>query len=175
MTKDASAIGPGDTQDAWRILSEAASALEKLDSYGVDVGQVVELVRARKELRGIPVSVFNPDLGALESIVKYMREELLLGYDAIAALLGRNPGPIGVTYRRAKRKFSGRLDCSSEEVVPFSVLDSGNLSVLESVSMYLAQQGHDWHAIARLMRRHDKTIWTVLDRAKKKMKGVRAK
>lgn len=157
--------------DVNRLLAEAADALERLDSLGVAPDDVLRVVSARQDVRGVPVSVFNSRLGALESVVKYLREELLLSYDSIAVLLHRNPGPVGVTYRRAKKKHGGRLDVSADETVPFSVFGDGLLSVLESIAYHLALQGHDWHEIAHIMCRHDKTIWTVLDRAKRKLRG----
>jgi hypothetical protein len=153
-----------------RLLSEAASALERLEQAGVGAEEVLRVVQRRQDVEGVPVSIFNPRLGALESIVKYMREELLLDYGSIARLLGRNEGPVGVTYRRARVKMSGRLDIGGGEAIPFDVLSDEKLSVLESIAYYLAKQGHDWHEIAQMMCRHDKTIWTVLDRAKRKLR-----
>jgi hypothetical protein len=162
----------GFDRDVQRLLGEVAGALERLSDLGVGVEKAVQLARARQQ-RGIPVSIFNEHLGALESVVKYMREELALDYHSIAVLLGRNPGPIGVTYRRSKKKFASGLDTSSKESIPFEALrankDTG-LSIFESLAYYLAKQGYDWHDIARIVCRNDKTVWTVLDRAKKKMR-----
>ena len=156
-----------------RLLDTAGAALSGLSELGVRPEEVWRVLEKRKQEAGIPVSIFNTRLGALESIVKYMREELALDYCSIARMLSRGEGPIGVTYRRAKRKHAGRLDVSADDVVPFSVLCGGRLSVLEGISYHLAKQGHDWHDIARIMCRHDKTIWTVLDRAKRKMRAKR--
>ena len=155
-----------------RLLDSVGAALCELDRLGVKSDEVVQLARARRS-RGIPISIFNPYLGALESVVKYMREELLLDYGSIASILGRNKGPIGLTYRRAKKKLKVRLDKSSKQSIPFDALRANkknDFSVFESLAYYLAKTGHDWHDIARIMHRHDKTVWTVLDRAKRKLK-----
>lgn len=157
------------------LLKSLGAALEGLSERGIEPKQALEL--AGRE-RGIPLSIFSTELGALESIVKYMRDELLLDYATIAALLGRNEGPVGITYRRAKKKSVSRLDTSSKESIPFEALRANSkmgLSVFESLAYHLAKQGHDWHEIARIMHRHDKTVWTVLDRAKKKMRRAGAK
>lgn len=159
-------------RDVQRLLDSVGAALDGLSDLGIRPEQAVQLAKAR-QCRGIPISIFNPHLGALESIVKYMREELLLDYNTIAGILGRNPGPIGVTYRRTLRKLKGALDTSSNGSIPFEALRANQakqLSVFESLAYHLAKQGHDWHDIARIMHRHDKTVWTVLDRAKKKMR-----
>jgi hypothetical protein len=160
----------GNSRNVQSLISSVAGALDALGSQGIPSQQVMRIVAARS-CAGVPISIFNSRLGSLESIVKYMREELLLDYTAIACLLSRGEGPIGVTYRRAKRKLPGRLDVTSKDTVPFSVFENHRLSVLENISCYLAEQGFSWHEIAAVMHRHDKTIWTVLYRAKKKMKG----
>jgi hypothetical protein len=145
------------------LIAGIGRALEILDrNYGIKPSQALSIAESRKDA-GIPVSIFNSKLGALESIVKYMREDLLLSYANIGKLLGRNAGPIGVTYRRAVLKMPGKLDSSSEIILPFSILGNDKLSVLECISSYLVKQGKDWHEIAKIMHRHDKTIWTVLD------------
>ena len=172
-----------------RLLDSVGAALHGLSDLGISPDKVLGLAKARQS-RGIPISIFNPHLGALESIVKYMCEELLLDYGSIASILGRNEGPIGLTCRRAKKKLKSRLDKSSEtsktkkvlgvdskrgqQSIPFDVLRANpknNLSIFESLAYHLMKNGHDWHEIARIMHRHDKTVWTVLDRAKRKMGG----
>ncbi len=155
-----------------RLINSLSAVLGELESRGVEVQDALGAASSRQ---GIPVSIFNPHLGALESIVKYMREELLLDYGTIASMLGRNPGPIGVTYRRAKNKLGEALDISSKEKIPFEALrakETKHLSVLESLAYHLAKQGYDWHEIAQIVCRHDKTVWTVLDRAKRKLGQV---
>jgi hypothetical protein len=157
-------------RDVQKMLNQVGAALDILSRHGIRPEQAIEMAKARKEERGIPLSIFNPDLGALESIVKYMREELLLDYRTIAQILHRNEGPIGVTYRRSRRKLTGKLDVLSRETIPFDIFKNRKLSVFENIAYYLAKQGNDWHKIARLLHRHDKTVWTILDRAKKKMR-----
>ena len=154
-----------------RILLNIGSSLDILDrKYGMSVDQVIKSVKLAKSCAGIPISIFNSRLGALESIVKYVREELNLDYLTIAKMLNRNEGPIGVTYRRAEKKFKGSLDISSREFIPYSVFGNSRLSVFESLAVYLKAQDYDWHEIAHILHRDDKTVWTVLDRAKKKMR-----
>ncbi|MBN1544877.1 hypothetical protein JW898_05455 [Candidatus Woesearchaeota archaeon] len=157
------------------LLSSLGAALRGLSERGIDPGRALKLACND---RGIPVSIFNPELGALESIVKYMREELLLDYRTIASMLGRNEGPVGVTYRRSLKKSRSRLDITSKESIPFDALRANSkigLSVFESIAYHLAKQGRGWHEIANIMHRHDKTVWTVLDRAKKKMRKATAR
>lgn len=157
-------------RDVEKLIGSLGAVLGELQSRGVGASDALMLANLQ---RGVPLSVFNSSLGALESIVKYMREELLLDYVTIARMLGKNSGPIGVTYRRSLVKLKKSLDTSSKESIPFEALRENSakgLSVFESVAYHLARQGHDWHEIARILHRHDKTVWTVLDRAKRKMR-----
>ncbi len=160
--------GQGTERHIQRLLCSVGTALEELSKLGVRPEEAMQLARARR-MGGIPLSIFNPHLGALESIVKYMREELSLDYASIARIMHRNEGPIGVTYRRAKAKHDRTLSITSAEHIPFDLFSNQKLSVFENIAYYLAKQGHDWHDIAMILHRNDKTVWTVLDRAKRKM------
>lgn len=53
--------------------------------------------------------------------------------------------------------------------IPVSILKDRSLSALEAISEYLKETlNMNYHEIAVLMNRDDRTIWTVYDRAKKK-------
>ncbi len=54
-------------------------------------------------------------------------------------------------------------------IIPVSVLSNRSLSLLESVIEYLKDsQGMNYHEIAVLLNRDDRTIWTCYNRACKK-------
>jgi len=117
--------------------------------------------------KGIPISIFNKKLSALESIVKYLREESEMSYKEISNILKRNPGPIGVTYRNAKKKFPSKLDISSHQLIPFSAFKQ-KLTIFESLVLYLKENNFSFKRIASLLSRNYRTIWTVYNRAKTK-------
>lgn len=53
--------------------------------------------------------------------------------------------------------------------IPVSILKDRRLSALEAISEYLKETlNMNYHEIAVLMNRDDRTIWTVYNRAKKK-------
>jgi len=121
----------------------------------------------------IPVSVFNNEnLSSLETIVKYLRENLLLSFKQIAALTNRNHIALAVSYRNARKKQEEKFE---EEVSPYSIpitiLQDRELSVLENISCYLKDSfGLTYHRVATLRNRNDRTIWTVYQGALKKRK-----
>jgi len=117
-------------------------------------------------LKGVPLSAFNPKLSIQETIIKYLREDLRHSYNTIGKTLHRNPGPIGVTYRNAKRKMPGRLDLSSPDLLPLDIF-SNKMTTFESVVFYLKEtKGYPFKDIAKLLHRNYRTIWTEWNRAK---------
>ena len=153
------------------------STLNYLKKQGLSPKDIIELVKKLlrvevKEEVKVPISVFNNDkLSGLETIVKYLRENLLLSFKQIASLTNRNNVALAVSYRNARIKLEAKFVV--EEISPYSIpvkiLQDRNLSVLENIVSYLKDTfGLAYHKIALLLNRNDRTIWTVYQRAKKK-------
>lgn len=120
----------------------------------------------------IPVSVFdNEYLSALEAIVKYLRENKSLKFSEIARLISRDQRAIGVTYRFARKKMTTIIRAPVVKYsLPLSVVADRKLSVLEGIVYYLKKKySLSYHDIALLLRRDDRTVWTVYKRALKKL------
>ena len=138
-------------------------------SYNEIIGQVAPDKKESKEEDGIPISVFNPTLGALESIVKYLVEEKQFSHKEISTLLNRDPRTIWSTYNKAGSKLKQKLDTGSQLKVPFSVFTPRKHSILESLVIYLKTELDMFlHEISVILCRDDSTIWTAFNRAKKK-------
>ncbi len=126
------------------------------------------LKQERGQKDTIPISIFNTELSTFESIVKYLREEKEYSYKKISEILKRKTGPIGVTYRNAKKKFSAKLDVSDTSIViPFSIFKQ-KLTILEAVVLHLKESDLTFGKIAKLLKRDYRTIWTVYSRARRK-------
>ena len=125
-------------------------------------------ISTSKEIK-IPLSIFNEILGPLESIVKHLKEDVNLSYDEIAKILYRNKGPIIVTYRNSIKKLKSKLDIQSDFFIPVSIFSNLKLSILEIIVKYLKEELNlNYHNIAVLLKRDDRTIWTVYNRSLKK-------
>jgi len=163
------------------IEKKLLDTLNYLKEQGLSSEQILEFVNkslklpkapAKEEVK-VPLSVFKNDyLGSLETIVKYLRENLLLSFRQIADLTNRNEIALAVTYRNARKKLDAKF---AEEIspysIPVSILKDRNISVLENVVFYLKNNfGLTYHKIAVLLNRNDRTIWTVYQRAIKKKK-----
>ncbi len=161
------------------VEKRVLDTLSYLKGQGLGSEEILSLISKAlnvpsKEEISIPISVFNNEhLGSLEAIVKYLRENLLLSFKQIASLTNRNEIPLAVTYRNAKKKLEARFVVHeiSPYAIPASILKDRNLSVLENIASYLKDTfGLNYHKIAVLLNRDDRTIWTVYQRARKKKK-----
>jgi len=99
-----------------------------------------------------------------------LKENTEFSYNEIAELINRNDRTIWVTYRNASRKLRGRLTVRKGLTIPVSVIANRKLSVLEAVVTYLKQFKLTYHEIAIMLKRDERNIWTVHNRAKKKWK-----
>ena len=140
------------------------------EKCNIQSNDIIKLLKENEQTQ-IPCSIFNKKLGCLESIVKYLREEKELNYEKIASLLFRKPGSIGVSYRNAKRKYSERFNLDSKYNLSINIFSNTGLSILENITFYLKNH-YDltFHKISVLLQRDDRTIWTVYNKAIKKLK-----
>ena len=160
------------------IEKRLLGTLNSLKEQGLSSEEIINLINkilkvpVKEEVK-VPLSVFQNDyLSSLETIVKYLRENLLLSFKQIGSLTSRNDIALAVTYRNAKKKLEAKfVEQISPYSIPVSILKDRNLSVLENVVSYLKDTfGLTYHKIALLLNRNDRTIWTVYQRAKKKKK-----
>lgn len=152
--------------------------LDRKDSFSEDeirfFEDILRYVKQKKDRKDvIPISIFNNKLAPLETVVKYLREELDYSYKEIGVLLNRKAGPIGVSYRTARRKFASKLNVSStENSIPISIFKDSRLSIFESIVVYLKDDLKlKFRRIAELLTRNYRTVWTVYRRAKEKNEG----
>lgn len=124
----------------------------------------------------IPTFIFrNKNLGILESVVKYLKEEHKLAYHQIAIILKRDDRVIWVTYNKAFRKNMERLRVESPNYwVPVSVFTDKVLGPLESLSKYFIETARmDMDKISKLLERGPRSISMCYKRAKEKENGLK--
>lgn len=125
--------------------------------------ELIDLILMQKEEK-VPVSIFKNDLGPLEAVVKFLKENRNLTIKQIAEKLNRSSKTIWTTYNNVKdKKIKVR---SSSYFIPVSFLSKNKLSILESLASYLKNvESLTFHQIAELTNRDDRTIWTCHHRA----------
>lgn len=119
----------------------------------------------------IPINIFCSDLGSLEAITKYLKENLGLTYSEIAAILNRDERTIWGTYSSSREKYpEAFMQDYGSITIPSSRFRNRNLGVLEALSFYLKQDlGLKYCQIAGLIQRDDRTVWTAISRARRKL------
>ena len=139
--------------------------------YGVSNGEILEIIE-NKELQ-IPASIFSKELGALESLARYMKENLNMTYHNIAEKLERDERTIWASCKKSKEKQKEPLKAMKTDImIPLSIFENKKLTILESAILYLKGKGMRFSEIGKLLERDERNIWTTYSRAIKKMRGI---
>ena len=135
--------------------------------YSLSTRDILHIIEDKEIL--IPISIFTKQLSILETITKYLKEELSLSFHQIGDFLNRNERNIWHTYKNANKKHAKRLEIQpSRYFIPISIFQN-KLGALENVVLYLKDELNlSYHNIAVLLQRDDRTIWTIYNKAKKK-------
>ena len=139
--------------------------------HNLDIEDINRLVAGKEKEILLPIAIFdNTKLSALETIVKYLKENKTLSFHQIGVSLNRNERCIWTTYSHSKKKMKESLVLrASKFLIPADILIDRKLSVLESLTAYMKEKLElSLHDIAQLLHRDDRTIWTVYNRVKKK-------
>src|SRR3989344_8285526 len=140
----------------------------EINEYNPDVG----LLTGKYDIF-LPINIFSNGASGLESISKYLKDAIGLRYCKIADLLNRDDRTIWGAYKSANEKSNNNF--SSEEFhikIPLSIFKERSLSVLEALTEYLKDELNlRYCKIAVLLDKDPRTIWTVYNRAKKKIKN----
>jgi surface protein len=121
----------------------------------------------------IPSTIFSKELGALETISKYMKENLGISYHNIAELLNRDERTIWTAYNKALEKQNKPIEVKETEIfIPISVLNNRELTVLESVINYLREKDMKYSEIAKLINRDQRNVRAIYTRIEKRLKNI---
>ncbi|MBI5804067.1 Ig-like domain repeat protein, partial [Candidatus Pacearchaeota archaeon] len=119
----------------------------------------------------IPITIFSKELGALEAITKYMKENLSMDYHEIAKLLNRDDRTIWTAYNKAKNKEKKIIKVEKSLVwLPASIFEDRRLTPLESVVVYLKEKELRYSEISKLLNRDQRNIWAIYSKTIKKLR-----
>jgi DNA-binding CsgD family transcriptional regulator len=145
------------------------------EEHNFSRNQLSQMIDERKQSALIPASIFTRRLSGLESIVKYLAENLELRNSEIAKLLNRDIRTVWKTHKNATKKYPSRFSLAEHEpyLIPASEFSGRRLSILETLATYLKKRySLSTPEIARILKRDDSTIWTVCRRAKQKQSNL---
>ena len=154
------------------ILNESLEIIESIaKKHKLDPKQVIDLLENKEKYIYLPISIFRSKLGPLEAVVTYLKKNLNYSFSKIAKLLSRDETTIWTSYHNSIEKADLILDSKSDYIVPLSIFSARSISILEALCLYLRQNFNlSYTKIGSLLDRNERTIWTVVNRATKKLK-----
>jgi hypothetical protein len=165
-------------------VNESLSIIKSISQkHNIDIRQLGELLKNRERYICIPVGLFRSKLGPLETVVRYLKDILGYNFAQISRLLFRDETTIWTSYKNSVKKNEVIVDLELADIdmkklklkkedliVPLSVFSERKLSVLEALCLYLRETfGLSYHVIGEIVERNERTIWTVVNRAGKKL------
>jgi len=148
-------------------LNVLNSLLDKLsEKYLLSAVEIVQKLKHNI----VPLCIFNRSLSPLESVCKYLREELNYTNQDTAKALNRDMNTTWQAYNSSKKKYPRKFAVKfSNNDFDVRILSDRKLSILESIVSYLRNSKKlTYHEIGVLLKRDDRTIWTCNFRANKK-------
>jgi len=149
-----------DERNIWTIYNLAKSKIKKAGKQ--EIKPEIELEEIKDKIT-IPISIFTKQLGGLETVVKYMKENLQLTYHEIAELLNRNERTIWTAYNKSKDKMPEKLEIRKGLMLPLRIF-STKLTALKAAISYLKEKQMQYVEIAELLNRDERNIWTIYNR-----------
>jgi hypothetical protein len=143
-----------------------------MESYSLSYQDVIYLLNKKRiegEIQAVPVEIFRDrKLGILEILAKYLKEEKNFRYTDIAKILSRDERTIWVSYKNAVQKKKSRFVVPETKYwVPLSIFANRKLGLLQVLVVYFKEKfGLSNHAIAVLLNRDSRTIWSVYNKLK---------
>ena len=141
-----------------------------LDHIRKEIHEFLEQ-KTKSDKTDIPSYVFNETLSPLESIIKFLKEGFEeLNFRKIGKLLNRNEKSIWLTYKRATTKMPTPFKPEETKFfIPLQIISTRKYSVLESIVKHLKEHYElSYHQIGELIKRNERTVWTVYKRSKQK-------
>jgi hypothetical protein len=137
--------------------------------YGISKEEIVKVL-TQKSKENIPAAIFTKELGGLEALCKYMKENLSMSYHEIAIELARNDRTVWTAYKKAAEKQKERIKAEGCEIfIPASIFKNRSLTVLEAMIVYLKEKNLKYSKIAQILNRDQRNIWTLYSLALKKL------
>jgi hypothetical protein len=146
--------------DFVRDSARSDDFLTALESF-IDTYKEAHLKKDEPEQK-VPASIFaHRELGVLEALVKYLKENLGFGYSKIAQLINRDERTVWTAYKDASEKLKSRFVPKDERhQIPCSVFHARELGPLEVLAVYLRDHEHlSFQESSALLNRNYRTVW----------------
>lgn len=141
---------------------------ELAEKFGVDLIKLFEMVSEKEIL--LPATIFLPELSALETVSRYLHENLNISFKRIGELMNRSEKTIWQAYNNSCKKYQKKLATpETAYLLPISIFADRKFSNLEAIVLCLKEQYNlKFSEIGAILHRDQRTVWTVHNRAQKK-------
>jgi hypothetical protein len=126
--------------------------------------------RQKNQRPSVPLPLFaDKELGILEVIVKYTKENLTLTYSQIAIIINRDQRTVWTTYHKAIIKHKEPFKIENEEYnIPCEIFIERSNGPLETLVVYLKENLNlSFKQISSILNRDYRTIWISYKNGKK--------
>jgi hypothetical protein len=163
-----------DEQEIIAIKERVNSICEK---HGLEDAELLYLIRKSGPVNQFPVEILSQNLSPLEAVVSYLKNNKGQKFCDIAKLLNRDERTIWVTFENAKKKQKTIfVPQKSASQIPLAIVRNRQLSILESVSVFLKEKKSlTLTKISSILNKDTSTVWTAISRADKKLSEGGAK
>jgi hypothetical protein len=150
-----------------------SNLLERAETIKTAISEIQEKIslegRGVVEARVIPITIFSREVGALEVLVRYLKENVGMTYHEIAIELSRDDRTVWTAHHKAVEKSKEQIRARETKIyVPLEIFKDRNKTVLEATIVYLREKGMRFNEIAELVDRDQRNVWTIYSRATKK-------
>jgi hypothetical protein len=154
------------------FVKSKAVASDLIEKFDLDLVNLFELISQKEIL--IPISIFNDKLSALETISRYLHQNLQMSFKKIGELMNRSEKTIWQAHNHSLKKFQRRLRVGETKyVIPVSAFSDRQFSNLETIVKFMKEKYFlKYSEIGALLHRDQRTIWTVYNRASKKKNKI---
>ena len=133
---------------------------ETSEKYSIPSRQILELL-GRKDHSEIliPSSIFRNEIGILQAVVKYLKENMGMAYNEIAEKLQRDDRVVWTTYSKAIQKNKAIFRISEPNYyIPLSVF-AEKISPMSTLSKYLVENAKmSMKEISGLLNRNRQSV-----------------
>jgi len=160
-----------DLASSWdKRLNKVQSRFFELEKELKSLISSLESEKKEADKSKIPLEIFSSNLGALEALVKYLRENLNFKYKYINEISNKSIGALGKTYASASLKQKEKFVIKDfKNSIDIEILFAEGFTVLANIILFLRDsKAMKFSEIAALLSRNVKSVWTVYHNAKEK-------
>ncbi len=143
-----------------------------MQEYSISKQDFSDLILEKDEIL-VPLSIFSLGLAPLQSLVKYLKQNLRLKNKEISSLISRDSKVVWNSYNQANKKHPSIISVKkSLPNIPLAYFQNKEQTIFESLVCYMKEDLKlAVKQISQNLNKKPSTIYTVYNRVKNKIKN----